>query len=315
MVTLATVGGSLAPSAVEATGAPAGERPAPPRSHELARPEASAAGSDELEQTPVASPEDDGTVDGDIFPDARVVSFWGSPQLTRSILGRLSARAATKRLIEQAAAYERRDERPVVPAFNLVAAIATADAGRDGMYRSRQSSNVIDAYLRAARRVGARLILDVQPGRAKPLAEVRVLARWLREPDVDLAIDPEWNVGPRGVPGRTDGVLRAATVNSVSAYLARLVDREGLPQKLFVLHQFRSPSLPDRDEIIPRAEVASLINFDGIGSGRAKKRGYERLSSPRLFNGFSLFYSLDQGLLSPAQVLRLRPEADFVMYQ
>jgi len=312
MAALTMAAGSLA---APAEGARTGDRPAPPRTNELVRPDASAAGSDTLEQTPVDAPEDDGAVDGDIFPDNRVVSFWGSPQLGRSILGRLSARAAAKRLVRQAAAYDRRGERPVIPAFNLVAAIATADAGRDGMYRSRQSSSVINAYLEAARRVGARLILDVQPGRSKPLTEVKALAGWLREPDVDLAIDPEWNVGPRGVPGRTDGVLRARTVNSVSAYLARLVDQEELPQKLFVLHQFRSPSLPDRERITPRAEIASLINFDGIGSAAAKRRGYVRLSSAKLFNGFSLFYSLDQGLLSPAQVLRLRPEADFVMYQ
>ncbi len=306
---------ALAPAAAGAAGGPSAERPAPPHSHELNRPQASAAGSDQLEQTPAEPPPDDDASGGDIFPDSRVVSFWGSPQLTRSILGRLSASAAAERLVEQAAPYDRRGERPVIPAFNLVAAIATADAGRDGMHRSRQSRTVIRTYLRAARRVGARLILDVQPGRSKPLAEVRVLAPWLREPDVDLAIDPEWNVGPRGVPGRTDGVLRAATVNSVSAYLGRLVRQEDLPQKLLVLHQYRSPSLPDRERIATRPEVASLINFDGIGSGPAKRRGYARLSRDRLFNGFSLFYSLDRGLLSPAQVLRLRPEADFVMYQ
>jgi len=311
---VAAAAGSLAPTAVGAVGGSAGDRPAPPRTNELVRPDASAAGSDTLEQTPADAPKDDGAVDGDIFPEGRVVSFWGSPQLGRSILGRLSASAAAKRLVKQAGAYDR-GERPVIPAFNLVAAIATADAGRDGMYRSRQSDTVIATYLEAARRVGARLILDVQPGRSRPLTEVKALAGWLREPDVDLAIDPEWNVGPRGVPGRTDGVLRARTVNSVSAYLARLVDKEELPQKLFVLHQFRSPSLPDRERIIPRAEVASLINFDGIGSAAAKRRGYVRLSSAKLFNGFSLVYSLDQGLLSPAQVLRLRPEVDFVMYQ
>ncbi len=312
MAIVTTTAGSLAPPTADAR---TGDRPAPPRTNELIRPIASVAGSDQLEQTPADAPEEDGPIDGDIFPDARVVSFWGSPQLGRSILGRLSAGAAAKRLVKQAAAYDRRGERPVIPAFNLVAAIATADAGADGLYRSRQSRTVIQTYLAAARRIGARLILDVQPGRSKPLTEVKVLARWLREPDVDLAIDPEWNVGRRGVPGRTDGVLRAATVNSVSAYLARLVNEEALPQKLFVLHQFRASSLPDRQRITPRAEVASLINFDGIGSGPAKRRGYERLSTTRLFNGFSLFYSLDQGLLSPSQVLRLHPEADFVMYQ
>ena len=42
--------------------------------------------------------------------------------------------------------------RPVLPALELIAVIANADAGEDGMYRSRQPNAVIRRYLRAARR-------------------------------------------------------------------------------------------------------------------------------------------------------------------
>jgi hypothetical protein len=34
-----------------------------------------------------------------------------------------------------------------------------------------------------------------------------------------------------------------------------------------------------------------------------------------LFNGFSLFYRLDSGLMSPSQVLGLEPSPDYVLYQ
>ena len=46
-------------------------------------------------------------------------------------------------------------------------------------------------------------ILDVQPGRSDFMTEARRLEPWLRQPDVSLALDPEWNMGPRGVPGRS----------------------------------------------------------------------------------------------------------------
>ena len=60
-------------------------------------------------------------------------------------------------------------------------------------------------------------MLDIQPGRSTFSAETAALAGWLAQPDVDLALDPEWNVGPRGVPGQTPGKVGAAEVNAVIA--------------------------------------------------------------------------------------------------
>ena len=63
------------------------------------------------------------------------------------------------------------------------------------MYRTREDPEVIDRYLRAARKAKALLVLDIQPGRAPFGPEIERLQRWLREPDVGLALDPEWHVG------------------------------------------------------------------------------------------------------------------------
>jgi hypothetical protein len=46
------------------------------------------------------------------------------------------------------------------------------------------------------------LVLDIQPGRSDFFTETIRLERWLREPDVGLAIDPEWRVTSSEVPGR-----------------------------------------------------------------------------------------------------------------
>ena len=58
-----------------------------------------------------------------------------------------------------------------------------------------------------------------------------------------------------------------------------------------------------------------MLNFDGIGSPRAKASGYEALASGTLFNGFSLFYRRDTPVMDPGAVLALAPEPDFLLYQ
>lgn len=250
-----------------------------------------------------------------LFPRRRVVSFYGAPQLTQTIVGRLSPARAARRLRKQAAAYRGRNRRPVTRSFDLIGVIATASAGGDGKYRTRQSPRVIKTYLARARRINARLMLDIQPGRANVLAEFRALRRWLRKPDVDVAIDPEWNVGRRGVPGRTQGSISAKRLNRFSLRLQRMIARRGMPPKILAVHQFRSGSIRNRGRVRQRRDVAVTLNFDGIGSPAAKRAGYRNLSVRRLHDGFSLFYRRDDPLMRPRAVLRLEPEPDFVLYQ
>ena len=62
--------------------------------------------------------------------------------------------------------------------------------------------------------------------------------------------------------------------------------------------------------------MAPTLNFDGIGSSSAKSAGYESLASSRLPNGFTLFYRLDDGLMTPRQVVAgLDPHPLYILYQ
>jgi len=249
-----------------------------------------------------------------LFPDRRLIAFYGAPQMGATILGRKSLGGAKKKLRKQARRY-RGAGMPVVEGMNLVAVIATSDRGADGKYRSRQSDRVIGQYHDAARRLDGRLILDIQPGRSSFMKEVRALDEWLERPDVDIALDPEWNVGKRGRPGRTRGSVNAKTLNKLSAYMDKVVEREDLPPKALVVHQFHSGSVKKRNRVKQRDDVAVTLNFDGIGGRAAKVAGYERLTRDALFAGFSLFYRLDNGLMTPKQVARLEPTPNYVLYQ
>jgi hypothetical protein len=250
-----------------------------------------------------------------LFPENRMVAFYGAPQLPATIVGRKTPSAAASKLVSQAAEYAGTGRRPVIGAFDLIAVIATSSRGADRKYRFRQDPFVISTYLERARAIGARLMLDIQPGRANVVAEVRALEPWLAQPDVDLSIDPEWNVGRKGVPGRTQGSIRARKLNRVSTELQEIVDANALPPKALVVHQFRKRSVRKRGRVVQRPDVDVTLNFDGIGKPPAKKAGYTQLARPKLFNGFSLFYRLDRRLMKPRAVLRLDPEPDFVLYQ
>lgn len=287
------------------------ERPSPPTTGELLRAPLPPPVAGTSAYAPYRLPNGETRV----FPKYRVVSLYGAPQLTGTIVGRVSPLALGRRLRRVKRKYRRAASRRVVGAFDVIATVATADPGDDGKYRFRQRDRLIAAYLQAARRARARLVLDVQPGRSSFLTEVRALKKWLVEPDVDVGLDPEWNVGPRGVPLRTPGYVRARTVNRVSSYLRRLTLAHRLPQKLLVVHQFRTASVRSRGRIVQRRRVAVTLNFDGIGGRRAKVAGYRRLSRRHLFSGFSLFYRLDNRLMRPLQVVGLTPSPDYVMYQ
>ena len=63
--------------------------------------------------------------------------------------------------------------------------------------------------------VGAALKL-IEPGRGDFYAETRRLLKWLKEPDVGLALDPEWRVTEGQVPGQVidlTTILREIGVN------------------------------------------------------------------------------------------------------
>jgi hypothetical protein len=252
-----------------------------------------------------------------IFPGRRVVAFYGNPADDQlGVLGIGSPRRAARRLLRQARAYER-PSRKVLPAMELLADVANADPGDDGRYRRQETDAVIGRYLRAARRVDALLLLDLQPGRASFLPEARRLRRWLREPDVGLALDPEWHVAAPDVPGRVIGSVDGADVEAVATWLDKLTERARLPQKLFVVHQFTDSMVARKELLRPHRNLAVVLNTDGFGSAPVKVAKYREFTrqAPWTFDGFKLFYHEDLGLMTPAEVLHLRPAPDVIVYE
>jgi hypothetical protein len=224
-----------------------------------------------------------------IFPKYRVVAYYGAPQAAAlGALGIGTPDAMARRLRRLAGHYQRH-KRPVLLAFELLATVANAAPGPDGMYRTRQPASIIRRYLRAARRHKALLILDIQPGHADFMAEVRHLDRWLAQPDVGLALDPEWHT-----PGAQPGTV-------------------------IVVHQFTDDMIVDKAAVARLPGLAVTMNVDGFGTRADKVSKYRMFTREdrrsRFHDGYKLFYHEDTGLMSPRSVLHLRPAPDLVVYE
>jgi hypothetical protein len=252
-----------------------------------------------------------------IFPDYRVVAFYGAPQDDQlGALGIGTPDQAAQRLERVARGYAKKT-RPVLPAFELIATIATAAPGDDGLHRMHQTDAVIGQYLAAARKAKALLVLDIQPGRGDFLSEVRRLERWLREPDVGIALDPEWHVKAGEIPGNVVGSVTADEVNAASEYVSRFVVDNNLPEKLFVVHQFTSGMIENKERVVKQGGLAVTMNVDGFGDRPNKISKYVQFTSElaRFNDGFKLFYEEDTNLMSPSAVLQMRPPPDLVVYE
>jgi hypothetical protein len=252
-----------------------------------------------------------------ILPGKRVVAFYGAPQDRElGVLGIGSPRLAARKLERQARPYAR-PGRPVLPAFELIAAIVTGEAGDGGDHSIRQEPATIRRYLRTARAHKMLMLLDIQPGYAPFLQEAQALEHFLKEPDVSLALDPEWSMDPPQLPGQEIGSTDAATINEVSRYLSAIVRRYDLPQKLLVVHRFTSDMIQAEHDLERRPGVALVVNVDGFGDQPNKISKYHEFTQDlrRRFNGFKLFYEEDVNLMKPKQVLRLNPQPDLVVYE
>ncbi len=255
-----------------------------------------------------------------ILPDRRYIAFYGAPG-TRllGVLGEQDPAATLERMQPLLAEYETDDGVVVVPTFELIATIAAAEAGDDGDYSRETPVAALLPHVEYAAEHGVYVLLDLQPGRTDFLTQAKLYEELLVQPHVGLALDPEWRLEPDQIHLRQLGSVDAAEVNEVSTWLADLVRRHALPQKMLLLHQFNLSMITNRSAIEERSEVAVVIQMDGQGPLGTK---YETLAAlvrgaedgPWRW-GWKNFYDEDTPMASPAQTLAVDPQPVYVSYQ
>src|SRR6185369_3046794 len=136
---------------------------------------------------------------------------------------------------------------------------------------------------------------DIQVGGSNVQSEIPLLEKYLKMPQVNLGIDPEFAMHGGARPGTVIGTLDASDINFAVEYLATTVKDNNLAPKILIVHRFTKPMLTNYQNITTRPEVQIVVNMDGFGSRGSKLNTYQQYiyKQPVQFTGFKLFYQND----------------------
>lgn len=260
--------------------------------------------------------------DGQVmFPGHRLVALYGHPGTPGlGALGQQDLAASVARARRLARAYRSLSRGvPVVPAFEIIATVAEGSPGPSGDYSYETPVSQLTPWVRRAADDGIYVVLDLQPGRASLLDQAKHYQSLLREPNVGLALDPEWKLQPGQLPLQQIGHLDIGEVNAVVSWLASLTARYRLPQKVLVLHQFRSSMIMDEGRLdTGNDDLAIVLHMDGQGTPGDKQQTWDNVigRAPRgVFFGWKNFFVKDTPMLSSRATMDRDPVPVMISYQ
>jgi hypothetical protein len=254
-----------------------------------------------------------------IIGNKQIISYYGNPYTPdMGVLGSGDLETIASELEAQAARYDQLNgDMAVIPAIHLVYAVAQYHPTANGLFLQYVGDDDVRRYLDLTERHGMLLFLDLQIGKSSVAAEIRKAMPYLRYPQVHLAIDPEFAVSGSEVPGADLGSLHADDIDEAQALLQQLVEKNALPPKVLIVHQFADSMLQDPEGIRSYANVQLIIDMDGFGPAAIKRATYEQLAAQpyAASAGIKLFFQHDPDMMSEEDVLRLQPTPNLVIYQ
>ncbi len=255
-----------------------------------------------------------------LLPGRRFVALYGHPDTSAlGVLGEQGPAASVARAKKLAKQYAPLSKVPVVPTFEIIATTLQGSPGPDGDYSFETPIKTLRPWVEQASKSGVYVVLDLQPGRADFLSQAKRYESLLKLPNVGLALDPEWRLGPNQRPLVQIGGVDAAEINRVSDWLADLTAKNTLPQKLLVLHQFQLQMIRNEKKLdTSHDELQLLIHMDGQGSPDLKEGTWRAVvaAAPKgMPFGWKNFYDEDHPMLTPKQTMAKRPTPDMISYQ
>jgi hypothetical protein len=261
---------------------------------------------------------------GSILPQKRIVAYYGNPLSKKmGALGQYPKDEMLKRLKGEVARWEKADpSMPVQPALHLIAVVAQGAPGKSGKYRMVMPDNIVNQVYGWAKEANAIMFIDIQTGHEN-IRNILPRFEWiLKNPDVHLGIDPEFNLISSGKkPGTKIGTYDAADINYAAGYLQELVKKYKLPPKVFTVHRFTRNGVTNANRIQLRPEVQIVMHMDGWGAPWLKRDSYKDyiIKEPVQYTGFKLFYHNDtkkgDPLMTPEELLKLNPKPIYIQYQ
>jgi hypothetical protein len=261
---------------------------------------------------------------GAILPNNRIVAFYGNPLSKKmGVLGEYPKDEMLAKLDHEVSRWAKADpSHPVIPALHLIVTVAQGAPGKNGLYRLQMRDSMVSEIYSWAKAKKGLFFVDVQVGKSTLQAELPRLRPFLENPDVHLAVDPEFSMAPSGrVPGTKIGTLDAKDINFAVNFLDEIARAKNLPPKILVVHRFTRPMVTNAKEIKFTPHVQVVMDMDGWGPPWLKFDSYHDYvkAEPVQFTGFKLFFHNDtkkgDALLTPAEVLRLKPRPLYIQYQ
>ncbi len=258
-------------------------------------------------------------VEGSLLPRYRILLMYGLPgDPSYGSLGSYDNLRLVEFMREKAAEYQGIDpSRPVKLGVEIIASLAQKTPGVDGTYVRDTSATSIYSYTEFTRSNDMLLFLDVQIGRRTVPDDVQRLQRYLLQPHVHLALDPEFAVGQTELPTVDLGSVTAADIRWTQDYLVSVATENHLPPKILMVHQFVAEMIVNKPLLRPVQGVQLVINTSLWGDPDTKRTAYARFVADERaeFGGIMISGTWDDPAMSAEDVINLPGAPDIVIYQ
>jgi len=197
----------------------------------------------------------------------------------------------------------------VRPAFHLVHGMATIAEG-DGSHLAYLDDALVMEYIEQGLKHQVAVILDVQMGALSATEALSPVMKYLKYPNVHLALDPEFAMKEPGqdVPGNPIGYITGREINEAQEYIQNYLEENNIRgRRILIVHQFFDAMIPNKDLIDwtnPRVELTIVADgFGPPGPKIVKYNDFFPADTSVRYTGLKLFNHWDEPLITDAQAL------------
>lgn len=246
-----------------------------------------------------------------------LIGFYGRPYAkSLGILGECNIDELTNKMKLVKKEYEQISNGvKITPTYHIIKDVATLESGGDNDHIKPLNETLIMKYINRAQKENFAVILDVQLGTMTPIQAIKPILKFLKYPNVHLAIDPEFKIPThrRYPPGKFIGHIFAKDVNEVQEAMQNYMIENNIEGKrMLLIHMFYKRMLRNKEQVKSYDSINLTYNIDGHGRGATKVKIYNHLYNQEANKvaqgGFKIFYKNDvKPLMTPKQILGLEP--------
>ncbi len=250
-------------------------------------------------------------------PDDILIGFYGRPfAKSLGILGEYNIDELTKKMKILKAEYEKISAgTKIIPTYHIIKDVATLESGNDKDHIKPLNETLIMKYINKAQEENFAVILDVQLGTMTPIEAIKPILKFLKYPNVHLAIDPEFKIPAhrKYPPGKFIGHIFAKDVNEVQEAMQNyMIENNIQGKRMLLVHMFYERMLRNKENVKKYDSINLTYNIDGHGRGPTKIKIYNSLYNQEANKiaqgGFKIFYKNDiKPLMTPKQILGQEP--------